>query len=273
MASLPVPHAVSDPALAYPPDPDSWKYDDSGRPKLSGKQIEAIAIGLLAKYAPECLREPRAIPTDVILNGVRAETGVDLAFEDLPHGPDVDLRGVTIFSRGLIVLDKSLADDPKRNPYLRFTLAHELGHWILQRHRPIRLVPEEDAADEVVDSIHQLSSTRRPPFQTVEDWVEWQANHFATHLVLPRRPLRIAVVQVNLEAGININRAHNIYFNASPEGQADASRRISRIADIFGVSPRQVINALEDSSLIERQEVEPSAAPWGPVKFFPESPY
>lgn len=239
--------------IPFPPNTSSWLYDNNGVPKLSGQRISTIATGLLAKFAPECLREPLPIPTNTILDGVQRETKLKFELGDFSKATAVDHRGVTIFSRRTIIIDRSLILDESRTRYLRFTIAHELGHWILQRHRPIYMDFSRTAADRLVDDVGRLAGSRRVP-QTPEDWVEWQANQFASRLILPRRTLRVAMVQVNLAAGLPLARAGNIFINASPQGHLEARQRLIAIADVFKVSERQVMNALESCGLLERQE-------------------
>lgn len=90
-------------------------------------------------------------------------------------------------------------------PRFRFTLAHELGHLVLHRKLPLRWKDLDKKAGEVTDVRSDLHLRRHLP-QTPRQWLEWQANSFASALILPRATLRDAIAEKQTELGINRRR-------------------------------------------------------------------
>jgi hypothetical protein len=98
-----------------------------------------------------------------------------------------DVHGALWINKRLVAVDQSL--DPNRFPAkkgrYRFTLAHEAGHW--QLHRPfflennaqLGLFEETDTKPAYVCR----SSEKGKP-------IEWQANFFAAHLLMPTEIVR-----------------------------------------------------------------------------------
>jgi Zn-dependent peptidase ImmA (M78 family) len=157
-------------------------------PYLSEEQIEQDAAALLAEYAQKrsVLIEP-PIPVEDI---VEKHLKLGIEFDDthrlfgLPRfGRDPDILGAMFFDDRRIVLDESL--DPEENPAkegrYRYTVAHEGGgHWRLHRHLFVK-----DPAQTTIfggptePSVICRSSQAKEP-------VEWQADFYASCLLMPR---------------------------------------------------------------------------------------
>lgn len=157
-------------------------------PYLNPKTIERDAIALLAEYARA--RDVVLVPPIPIEDIVEKHLKLGIDFDDthslfgVPRlGDKPDILGAMFFKEGRIVIDESL--DPEEHPRMegryRFTLAHEGGgHWRL--HRPYF---ESDSGE--VDRFEGVSpksficrsSDVRVP-------VEWQADFYASCLLMPR---------------------------------------------------------------------------------------
>lgn len=129
----------------------------------------------------------------------------------------------------------------------RFTVAHELGHWVL--HRPIALLnrshPNLFGDGGVVVSTGRLLAFSGAASRSS---VEFQANAFASHLLLPRDLLR---------------RMFAARFGSVPqapqgsETKRDVGRRLARadqampsLAATFGASTEATAIALEECGLV-----------------------
>ena len=165
-------------------------------PYLSVGQIEAATNDLLDDYARGhgVIKPP--IPVDAILE---SHLGLTLDFDDLPKR-----FGVLPGAIGALDVDQSAAFvsehlDPYANwpftaiswetpPNLltatarcRFTIGHEVGHWVLHRD-----YVRGDAAERgVLARIICRTEQRREP-------VEWQADRFSACLLMPSRMVRDA---------------------------------------------------------------------------------
>ena len=99
-------------------------------------------------------------------------------------GLDPDILGAIFFEERRIVIDESL--DPEENPSkegrYRFTLAHEGGgHWRLHRHLFAKDPAQVSLFNEpATPSVVCRSSQAKEP-------VEWQADFYASCLLMPRK--------------------------------------------------------------------------------------
>lgn len=156
-------------------------------PYLHVKQIEAEADLLIEEYSErfEPIVAP-PVPVDEL-----AELHLQLTLEYLDMSalfPQAEVHGAIWFQDGRIGIDHSL--DPDTNPAKRgryhFTLAHEVGHWRLHRQHYARNARERRlfVDGRVQPDVVCRSGDTQP--------VEWQANAFAAHLLMPRKLVHAA---------------------------------------------------------------------------------
>jgi Zn-dependent peptidase ImmA (M78 family) len=159
-------------------------------PYLSDDAIERDAAALLAEYAQA--RGVTIAPPIPIEDIVEKHLKLGIEFDDthklfgIPRDPegDADILGAIFFDERRIVIDESL--DPEENPAkegrYRFTLAHEGGgHWRLHRH----LFAKEPAHAALFDGLAAPSVVCRS--SEAKKPVEWQANFYASCLLMPRK--------------------------------------------------------------------------------------
>ncbi|MBI4908689.1 MAG: ImmA/IrrE family metallo-endopeptidase [Acidobacteria bacterium] len=151
-------------------------------PRISERTIEAQAISLLERYEKEHepIRKP-PLPVDEIPEMVLK---VRLEFDDLRKllGRN-DAIGATWFETSEIYIDQSPdpTEHPRKRGRYRFTVGHEIGHWVLHR----RYVPDRASQLDLFEgrtpepSILCRESSKREP-------AEWQADRFALFLLMPK---------------------------------------------------------------------------------------
>lgn len=167
---------------------DLWARDLEGMgidvPELSRDRIVSAADGILRDYAM-MLDQPVTAPVDV-LDIVGSLLELSWGFSDLQRDYGDGVHGTIWFSRREIWIDRSL--DPDRFPEMRwrmhFTIAHEVGHWVLHR----RLFIDEHGkpmvfGDDIRPDVICRSHGGRP-------LVERQADAFAGSLLMPEWLLR-----------------------------------------------------------------------------------
>lgn len=156
-------------------------------PYLTKEQIQREAALLLAEHVQRSgtpITLP--IPVEEIL-----EFHLKLTFEiaDMRSLFGVaDVLGALWINEKIVRVDASL--DPSKNPIklgrYRFTLAHEAGHWRL--HRTYFL--------ENTDQLKLFGTDGKPVYVCRAGQksipIEWQANYFAAHLLMPSDMLRSA---------------------------------------------------------------------------------
>lgn len=111
-------------------------------------------------------------------------------YADRPLGRDdqEDILGMTYPIKNEIHIDGRLAGEGHRGRY-RFTVAHEIGHWVL--HRPLFLEREPSEGEARLVTLQRdidADSTQGESYRAEE----WQANLFAIHLLLNDRALEKA---------------------------------------------------------------------------------
>lgn len=156
-------------------------------PFVAEESMERDANTLLAEFARARRVEIRApIPIEDI---VEKHLKLRIEFDDLhgllgvQRGTQAEIFGAIWLETGEIVIDESL--DPEENPSIegryRFTLAHEGGgHWRL--HRP--LVLANASAGSFIGRGRRSNIICRP--SQSKERVEWQADFYASCLLMPR---------------------------------------------------------------------------------------
>jgi Zn-dependent peptidase ImmA (M78 family) len=153
--------------------------------------IERDAEALIAEYAHARRIEVRPpIPIEDI---VEKHLKLHIEFDDLHgllgvprsgFGQDPDIFGAIWLESGRIVIDESLDPEerPEREGRYRFTLAHEGGgHWRL--HRPL-VRPTEGQGSLLIDGARPTVVCRS---SQAKERVEWQADFYASCLLMPRK--------------------------------------------------------------------------------------
>lgn len=210
-------------------------------PYLSKQRIERASLRLLEDYFGALGKEISApIPVDEILE---THLGVSLDFEDLNStvgGRDV--LGATYVKSRSVYIDTSL--DPIEHPAMegryQFTVAHEIGHWILH-------VPRLREADLPTVMHRQLGLVQMLvcAFGGRKEPIEWQADQFASSLLMPSH-----LVEAAWAERFPSSNGRGYVFN--PRHWMDYARRLER--------PRmrhvgQVISDMHDSRPVVAQVV------------------
>lgn len=147
------------------------------------------------------------VPVDVV--GVAESLGINVWKTRLPDGisgklfKDQNHGGTSGYS---ILVN---ADD---SPYrVRFTIAHEIGHYMLHRHV---------FGDAVEDTVLYRSG--------LPDTKEYEANRFAAHLLVPDHLLRREILAGRAATNILVDR-----FHVSPEAMRIRLENFARHAGTF----------------------------------------
>jgi len=148
--------------------------------------LEAIARKVLTQYDPHYMnREPQAVPIEKIIERIYRldidyvrltmygdelgrmiyDNGYTIRFND--EKDDYELMRVKM---GKMLIEAQLANDVTQYGRYRFTLAHELAHWIL--HKQIYTGTNVAAATFLTD-------------RQSDDSSEWQANYLGKAVLMP----------------------------------------------------------------------------------------
>jgi len=183
-----------------------WVSDHTGRfrwrPYYSRDELEARCEARVERF----LRDQRGavaypISTDALMVLIEQEADdLDLCADLSRLGsPGAEVEGVTAFTVGQrprVRISRTLLEDDWREPRLRTTLTHELGHVLL--HNVIRQGDE-------LEQLLLFGDPSDPPFPAQHctaasmtgarrvDWMEWQAGYACGALLMPHTAVRATV--------------------------------------------------------------------------------
>lgn len=207
---------------------------------LSKIKIEEYAYEFLLENSPESLN--KAIQTDV---EYIIENKLNISLQYLKLDTTQNLLGMTImnpmkvkyldenlqivegiFERNTILINEFLATQENQEHRLYFTLAHEIGHWYLQRKDAYvdsgqqSLFGEDTVKSNVnrfVDNVDIFNNLKRKKLVTEEDWLEWQANYFASCILMPKRMFANEYIKLQNRGIFEIISELSKTFNVSEE--------------------------------------------------------
>lgn len=195
-----------------------FKRKKNNVPIISKKEIDEIAEGYVKDFCPEVIVKPQQIDIDLFIEGY---LGLTLDFQFLSHNGSY--LGMTVFndtskipvyipdagraeyysaSLGTIVIDTNLTCDKQLNRY-RYTAGHESGHWILHRayynYDPNQLsFFDNDTPFVQCRELNQRDFSRDTRTWDDNRWMEWQADKFASSLLMPKTALRRMIKELHL---------------------------------------------------------------------------
>ncbi|MCU7810711.1 MAG: ImmA/IrrE family metallo-endopeptidase [Candidatus Thiodiazotropha sp. (ex Notomyrtea botanica)] len=227
----------------------NYPVDKSGVPIINRSEIERRAIKFLEYFREDCLKHPQMAPLGTICKSLSDEHGVKFIYQaDLGSTPQgYKYRGRFHLPTTTIYIDKSL--EPF-SPRFNFTLAHELGHFVFHRKLDLsNILKNEDIVDTSRDLILDQMDENNP-----RTWLEWQANKFASSLLMPAHPLKTAVISKQMELGITRNRG-KIYLSRSKNSYSDYNQQIDHLIEIFQTSKSSLRLRLKELFILNEPEV------------------
>lgn len=218
----------------------------SGLPIIRKDEFDDLAKQILYEYMPDVLDSPKAVDIrylaeECIVVDIREEKlclenilGF-ITFADMVI-PISDNKEIEV-SEGTIILDVRLHYKMTR---WRFTVAHELAHWILHRayhcgdNREYNFRKGGYSYIACRSDKTELGKKNPRVAHTDEEWAEWQADNLAAALLMPKPTFVYAAKQTLFR--------HGFYDLRLVSGQ-DVSRGmevVKELADLFQVSMRAV---------------------------------
>ena len=223
-------------------DSDNDKYSGELVPIISRDAFENEATKFLEKYYPLALQEPVAVP----IRKIAEDMGLSI-IEDSLLSSELDILGLVVFEDGNIK-DKNkniVIRNAKRGTVLidprvyyertlgtvNFTIAHECFHWY--RHQPYHALMKMLGANDELGKIIQCSigsNAKDSEKWKAVDWMEWQANGVAPHILMPTNTAKIKISEL-------VEKYH-IHFDGTDGYQIE--EMISELADFYGLSKQAV---------------------------------
>ena len=175
---------------------------------LSRSQIDNEAEKFLKKYRPNALAEATKLDLETLIEN---DLQLEIDYQNLDKNHRI--LGATIFRDGYMevynnekkelkkfksntmIFDIELAEDYKQEGRFLFTLAHEIGHWVLhkkyffidERQQSIfDLYRDEIETNGIVCAKRNEDDMIIVKRKSLEEWIEWQADNFASSLLMPK---------------------------------------------------------------------------------------
>ena len=215
----------------------------SAVPFLDHDDIELKAEQVLDFIDPSLTQSPKKTPLLEIMECFKREFELVYDFDqdlgETSHGTKV--LGTFCFKPRGILIDKSLQGQSG----FPFTLAHEIGHFVL--HRKLKITPEDYAP--IIDTQRELV-TGRKQVKTTKERIEWQANKFASAFLMPRKTFKDALISVQTRIGI-VRNLGMVYLDGSAASQRDFGSLLTCLQEIFDVSRSTLEFRLSDLRLMQ----------------------
>ena len=211
-------------------------------PYLEKEEVDNRAASILS----EIDYEGGAVPIDAICEYLANNSGLVVnTNEDLPSG----VLGQIAFNPDIISIDNLQASTNERT---RFTLAHELGHFLLEHGRFMarESCHEEDIAIDDLGAIN-LRDIRR---------LEWQANYFASCLILPKEQFEKEVFSQTQRYELS-DRGHGLIYLDDQRCNVDTFHRVTApLMKMFQVSRTVVKLRLMKLGFLNEAQQKPNKA-------------
>lgn len=224
-------------------DSDSDKYSGELVPIISRDAFENEATEFLEKYYPLALQEPVSVP----IRRIAEDMGLSIVEESLLSS-ELDVFGLVVFEdgnikdknknivirnakRGTVLIDPRVYYERTLGNTVNFTIAHECFHW--HRHQPYHALMKMLGANDELGKIIQCSigsNSKDSEKWKAIDWMEWQANGVAPHILMPTSTAKIKVTE--------LIEKYQIHFDGADGYRIE--EMISELADFYGLSKQAV---------------------------------
>lgn len=179
---------------------------------LSRDKIDNEAEKFLMKYRPNALKEATKLDLEALIEN---DLEVEIDYQNLDKNHQI--LGATIFRDGYMevynnekkelkkfnsntmIFDIQLSEDYKQAGRFLFTLAHEIGHWVL--HKKYFFIDEgqqsifdycsEDEKSSIICVKRSEVDMIRVKKKTEGEWLEWQADNFASSILMPKQVFKL----------------------------------------------------------------------------------
>jgi Zn-dependent peptidase ImmA (M78 family) len=216
---------------------ESDSFVSYGIDKLSKNDIDEIAKTELEKVSPLILIDAKFLSLKAFKSYLNERLNITIyEFKE-----DNKLLGCCNFIDQSIGISKSISGTNRE----LFVLAHEYGHLILHNKLSIGQLTYNSFEDTVYSfrtNKHQLSNAKH--------WIEWQANYFASSLIMHPQIFLAGLYWCQQYLGLSRGE---IYLDDQPQNVSNFLKLVNKLAYIFEVSKSSIRYKLQDMELINNQ--------------------
>ncbi|MBL4937789.1 M48 family metallopeptidase [Clostridium sp. YIM B02515] len=202
---------------------DNDSFSDELVPIITRDKFEEEANKFLTKYYPQALCQSVPVPIREI---ARDQMNLNIV-ENVHLSEELSIFGLIAFEDGKIYGKnrKILIKDAQRgtmyiDPRVYYertlgtvnsTIAHECFHWY--RHQPyhilMNIIGSNDRIGKNIKCSIETNVKDSGKWKAI-DWMEWQANGIAMHILMPSKTAKIKIEQLFREYNICLNEGKNI---------------------------------------------------------------
>ena len=213
-------------------------------PRYNTQDIESKATTLLLYFSSTFFNHHSATPLISIVDFLKAKHNIVFKFDSILgfNNNNYRILGACNPQKRIILIDSSLQSDIHK---FNFTLAHELGHLAL--HRNIKIKYEE--IDELDTTETVIENNSKNNIKTDADWMEWQANTYASCLLMPTEIIKTLLIKT--QANLGISRTGTILLDNQPCNNQDYYNILITLSEILCVSKSAIEYRLQKLKLID----------------------
>ena len=217
-----------------------------GLKKLNSMQIEKKAAEFLIDFNPYILTNYEGYDFDELIQHLEEKLSIMVIYKNLNcSDDDIFALGNYNNQEKVISIDLSIRGSKR----MGFVLAHEIGHAVL--HGDIRINNElyyefSDSEYDLVSDKHLLTNYKH--------WIEWQANKFASQILVPSLCLKYHLVFKQLELGIS--KYGHIYLDNQPINRKDFGEIMNYLTFQFNTTKTTIEIRLQELNMITYDDRE-----------------
>lgn len=217
--------------------------------KLSAKQIQNIANNFLNDFDSQILENALYLNLDDLKSFLKKKYDLEIEYVHLEDNQGRKLLGFFDSEKNKILIDNSVVGTER----FAFTLAHEIGHFVL--HRDLKM--NQIVYNNFKDSQHNIFS-QQYEIKNDKNWIEWQANCFAASILMPHISVVARLIQIQNKIGVNRNQG-TIYVDHQIDNKKDLHTYIDGLADFFRTSKQSMEYRLESLGILKYpKDVKPN---------------
>ncbi|MDC6383990.1 ImmA/IrrE family metallo-endopeptidase [Muricauda sp. SK9] len=213
-----------------------------GLKKLSADQINDIAVSFLNDFDQTVTKKILPVPINKLVKYLEETKFLKInSKNNLTDNSGNELLGYYDLKNKTIFINAAI----KNTIRFPFILAHEIGHFVLHSN----LKTNQFVYDNFKDSEYSLF-IQKHKLRNDKNWLEWQANCFASCLLMPKQAMITKLIAIQIDKGIS--KQGRIYLDEQRVNQKDFIDIVEKLALFFGVSKTSVEYRLESLNIIQR---------------------
>jgi Zn-dependent peptidase ImmA (M78 family) len=207
---------------------------------LSKKIISDLTVQLLDEFDPLMVRHGLPLGMERFISFLNETYGLRFVTTKMFTKKRAGLNGYYDQKKRTIHINPELED----TNLFAFVCAHEIAHFFLHKNLSISQFRYDNQENSKYDPI-----SRKFLLEKEKHWIEWQANYFASCLLMPQRSLLWQLVKWQEKEGIS--KKGFIWLDEQPCNIRDYKVAITQMAYIFLVSRTILEFRMADLNLIK----------------------